>query len=115
MRAQFFCPKICGDNDPQLIEGDEFKMIIGVPEFEEEDAGQGSPITPEKTPVETPVKTPDLILKTLKNRPELTQAEVSQIIGKSTSAVERACVKLVKEGKLRYVGPKKGGHWEVML
>lgn len=94
-------------------------MIISVPEFEEQGAEKGSPIEPVETPVETlvetPVKTPGLILKTLKNRPELTQAEVAQIIGKSTSAVERACVKLVKEGKLRYVGPKKGGHWEVML
>jgi len=70
--------------------------------------------TPGKTRVETPGKTPDLILEILKQQPELTQAEVATAIGKSTSAVERACAKLVKTGRLHYVGPKKGGHWEVL-
>ena len=67
-----------------------------------------------KTRVETPGKTPDLILEILKQQPELTQAEVATAIGKSTSAVERACAKLVKAGRLRHVGARKGGHWEVL-
>ena len=39
---------------------------------------------------------------------------VATKIEKSLSAVERASAKLVKDGKLRYVGPQKGGHWEVL-
>lgn len=35
------------------------------------------------------------------------------MIGKSLSAVKRASAKLVREGRLRYVGPRKGGHWEI--
>lgn len=62
----------------------------------------------------TPVKTPDLIIQLLQENPELTLAGVAESIGKSLSAVERACSNLVKSGKLRYVGPKKGGHWEVV-
>ena len=66
-----------------------------------------------ETPVETPVKTPDRILEALAAQPDLTLADVAGAIGKSLSAVERACARLVKEGRLRHVGPRKGGHWAV--
>jgi len=68
---------------------------------------------PVKTPVETPVKTPVKIIEILAQNPNLTLAEVARTIGKSKSAVERASRKLVLAGRLRYVGPAKGGHWEV--
>lgn len=64
--------------------------------------------------MKTPVKTPDGILAALAARPELTLAEVASSIGKSLSAVERAAAKLVKDHRLRFVGPRKGGHWEVL-
>ena len=70
--------------------------------------------TPVKTPVKTSVKTPDRILELLAANPELTLAEVAKAIHKSVRAVERASAKLVKEGRLCYVGPTKGGHWEVL-
>ncbi len=44
---------------------------------------------------------------------EKTFAEVASKIGKSLRAVERPSSKLVKACRLRFVGPKKGGHWEV--
>ncbi len=74
--------------------------------------------TPVKTRVETPVKTrvetPHRILELLRASPEMTLADVAAVIGKSLSTVERASAKLVKEARLRYVGPRKGGHWEVL-
>ncbi|WP_447202878.1 helix-turn-helix domain-containing protein [Aeromonas sanarellii] len=60
------------------------------------------------------VKTPELILAVLAEAPALTLKEVALRIGKSTSTVERATSALVKEGRLRFVGPRKGGHWEVL-
>ena len=33
---------------------------------------------------------------------------------KTISAVEMAAAKLIKESRLKYVGPQKGGHWEVV-
>ncbi|MDY0261904.1 ATP-binding protein [Syntrophotalea acetylenica] len=66
-----------------------------------------------KTPVETRVKTPEAILEALKEDGRLTLAEVADRIGKSVSAVERAAKKLRDQGKLKYVGPQKGGRWEV--
>lgn len=79
-------------------------------EPQQADAGK----TPVKTRVQTPVKTPDRILGMLASDPDLTLAEVAQAIGKSLSAVERASAKLLKQGRLRFVGPRKGGRWEVL-
>ena len=68
--------------------------------------------TPVKTPVKTRVETPERILKILLEQPTLTLADVAVRLGKSLSAVERAAGKLREQGRLRYVGPQKGGHWE---
>ena len=68
----------------------------------------------EKTSVKTSVKTPAAILDLLAATPSMTLAEVAQAIGKTSRTVELAAAKLVKAGGLRYVGPSKGGHWEVL-
>ena len=57
--------------------------------------------------------TPEKILGLLGNNPQMTLAEVANLIGKSPSAVERAAAKLAKCGRLKRIGPQKGGHWEV--
>ncbi|NJL28279.1 MAG: winged helix-turn-helix transcriptional regulator [Thermoanaerobaculia bacterium] len=72
------------------------------------------PVTERETPVETPVKTPARILHLLWANPHLTLAEVAEAVGKSLRTVERATAGLVRDGKLRYVGPQRGGHWEVL-
>lgn len=74
-------------------------------------SGEGK--TPVETPVETRVKTADRVFAELSDNPNLTLAEVAGRIGKSISAVERASAKLVKEGRLRRIGPRKGGVWEI--
>lgn len=61
----------------------------------------------------TRVKTPERILQALEANPNLTLAQVAAAIGKSVSAVERASEKLMEERRLRYIGPKRGGHREV--
>ncbi len=75
--------------------------------------GESSVKTPVKTPVKTLVKTPDLILAQLADDPHQSLADIAPLIGKSLSAVERACSKLVKSGRLRFVGPRKSGYWEI--
>lgn len=77
--------------------------------------GEKTPVkTPVKTPMKTPMKTPEAILTILRRKPTLTLAEIAEMLGKSRSAVERAARKLREDGRLRYVGPQKGGHWEVI-
>ena len=70
--------------------------------------------TPSKTPPKTPLKTPTKILSLLALNKHMTITELMQDIGKSKSAVKRAIQKLQKEGYLKRLGPKKGGHWEVV-
>ena len=79
-------------------------------ELGEQEAKQPSGRKAGKTSVKTPMK----ILQLLEANPTMTHAEVAEEIEKTTRAVELASSKLVKEGRLRYVGPKKGGHWEVL-
>jgi ATP-dependent DNA helicase RecG len=97
-------------------EGCLFSVIIHRSLFEDQElTGRRSETlvkTPVKTLVKTLVKTPDRVYQMLSEHPTMTLAEVAAEIGKSLSAVERACSNLVKKGRLRYVGPKKGGHWE---
>ncbi len=67
-----------------------------------------------KTSAKASVKTSVRIIELLKENPNLTLAEIAEIVGKSKRAVEMASSKLVKEKRLRYVGPQKGGHWEIL-
>lgn len=73
-----------------------------------------TPVETGRVPVETPVKTSDRLLELLRADPHRTLAEVAEKIGKSQRTVERAAARLVDEGRLRYVGPRKGGHWETL-
>ena len=62
-----------------------------------------------KIQVETSVK----LLQILDKNPEMTLAGAARGLGRSVRAIEPASSKLVKAGRLKYVGPQKGGHWEV--
>jgi len=68
-----------------------------------------------ETRVQIPIKTPDEIIELLQQQPELSLAEIAKHIGRATSTVERAVAKLKQQGKLEYIGAKKGGHWKVIL
>ncbi len=68
----------------------------------------------DKTAVKTQVETPVKLLKLLEANLNMTLAEVAAEIDKSLRAFELASSKLVKEGRLRFVGPQKGGRWEVL-
>ncbi len=70
--------------------------------------------TPGQTPVITLGKTPDRIVALLSEFPELSIPELAARLGKSESAVERAIRKLRESGRLKRVGPDKGGHWKVL-
>ena len=80
--------------------------------------GQASAETPVEVSVETPVEmsveVPARVLAVLASNPAMTLANVAVVVGKSTRTVERAAANLVSQGRLRFVGPRKGGRWEVL-
>ena len=59
-------------------------------------------------------KTREKILSILKATPYITINELAEIVGISQKGVEWQIVKLKKEGRIKRIGPDKGGHWEVI-
>ncbi len=64
--------------------------------------------------VKTRVKTKVKNLSVLKATPYITIKELVEIVGISPKGVEWQMAKLKKEGRIKRIGPDKGGHWEVM-
>ena len=50
----------------------------------------------------------------MKENKNITISELSKNLKISTRAVEKQIARLKKQGKIRRVGPDKGGHWEVL-
>jgi ATP-dependent DNA helicase RecG len=67
-----------------------------------------------KTSVKISVKAADALLELLRQNPQMTLADVAAQVGRSVRAVEMPSAKLVKAGRLRFLGPQKGGHWETL-
>jgi len=65
--------------------------------------------------VEMAVKIPDRILQLLLADPHMTLADVAGRVGKSLRTIERISNQLVKDRRLLRVGPRKGGHWTVLV
>lgn len=51
------------------------------------------------------------IIALISENPHITRAAIADAIGVATKTVERELAEL--SGIVRYVGPKRGGHWEV--
>ena len=54
------------------------------------------------------------IVDLIKERPEITTAEMAERIGVSRRSIVNITNRLQEEGVIRRVGPDKGGHWEVI-
>ncbi len=78
--------------------------------------GESSPKKLE-TPGEMPRtsgKTSGKILTALKQDGNLTIPELSSLIGVTERSIERNIKKMQEQGRLRRIGPAKGGHWKVL-
>jgi Fic family protein len=72
------------------------------------DAAKGS----EKTSGLSSEKSSEKILALLRRSPRLSAREAADKLGLSPRAVEKHIAALRKAGRLRRIGPAKGGHWE---
>lgn len=54
------------------------------------------------------------IIALLRSEPRLPARVLAERLGISPRAVEKQIAKLREHGRLRRIGPAKGGHWEVM-
>lgn len=68
----------------------------------------------EKTTEKTGMKTVDAIIALISENPSITHDDLSKRLGRARSTVIEQISKLKALGRLRRVGPDKGGHWEVV-
>jgi predicted HTH transcriptional regulator len=71
--------------------------------------------TPVKSSVKSSVKTDTEILDILSQNSYATIPELAEILELTTRGVEKQIATLKKDGRLRRIGPDKGGHWEVKI
>ena len=75
-------------------------------------AAEGSVQSSVQSSVEKPEATP--LLRLLKAHPGLTGKQAAEQLGLSQRAVEKQLAVLKAAGRLRRIGPNKGGHWQVV-
>ena len=73
----------------------------------------GSPKSSLKSSPKSSVKTEDRILDLISQDDAVTTERLGEFLGISKRAVLKQIDKLKKQGRLRRIGPAKGGHWEV--
>ena len=54
------------------------------------------------------------IVSEIRNNPNATTYQLSVLVGISEKGIEKNLKALRESGRLRHVGPTKGGHWEVL-
>ena len=59
-------------------------------------------------------KSSQKIIEVMQHDPTVTIAELARIIGVTNRAIKKQIEKLKQQGRLRRVGPARGGHWEVL-
>jgi ATP-dependent DNA helicase RecG len=63
---------------------------------------------------ETREKSTEKVLRLLRESPTITIQETAKSLGLSDAGVEKVIKKLKRDGRLRRIGPDKGGRWEVI-
>ena len=98
------------DRDGCLFTATVHRKEIKGSEKTAEVTGEGSP----KSSGKSSGKTGDRVLGMLLQTPGMTIPALAETLAISTRAVEKQIVRLRNEGRLRRIGPAKGGHWEVI-
>ena len=95
-----YTPIYSKGGNPELLEKDIFKIVI--------------PLIHEIGQIDSE-KTTQKILDLIKENPNITRKELAQKIENITEdGIKYHLAKLKQQGKIRRVGPDKGGYWEVV-
>ena len=99
-------------------EFEEVGSILFVARFWRKELQRGvthkASVTSEETPGKMSGKTSGKILDEISRNHEITIPELSALIAVTERTVERNIQTLQRIGRLRRIGPAKGGHWEVI-
>jgi ATP-dependent DNA helicase RecG len=116
-RLHYYVPRYSG-KDPEMIDGDVFRVIVPLDDEYSFDAG-----TNKAQNLKRKIKrhgadcalTEKTILEYLKNNPQATQVEIAAAAGKSRRTVQDTIARMKEEGTLTRDGAKKNGVWVVVV
>ncbi len=117
VRNLFKYAKAYGGSDPKLKDGDIFRIEVSLQSVKVGATMEKMSATREKTREETTAtreKTREKIIAFLSDHPSATQDVIANSVGLSVKGVEWNIKALKDSGRIRRVGPDKGGHWEVV-
>ncbi|MDR1255600.1 MAG: winged helix-turn-helix transcriptional regulator, partial [Puniceicoccales bacterium] len=82
---------------------------------DEKDISQEHPQEhPQKHPKKHPQKTYQKIVEAMRIKPDVTMQELAELAAISSETVKDQIKRLKSKGIIRHIGPKKGGHWEIL-
>lgn len=58
-------------------------------------------------------KSSQKILEAIRRDPDVTIADLAQEVGITDRAIKKQIERLKEQGRLRRIGPDRGGHWEI--
>lgn len=112
-RKMFKYGRLYSGVDPEFIEDDVFRIIQPLNENYSYDAEIENVSRDSKTTQKTTQNTTQKILNAMKEKPDVTTSELSEICGITVDGVKWQLKKLSKSGRISRIGGDRGGHWEV--
>lgn len=105
------------EKESNNLEFKESKIIIPLKEdlVNQLSEDKSSHKTVEKSSQKGSQKNSQKILELINQNKQITIEELSNTLGIPDRAVKKNIAKLKQQGKLKRIGPDKGGYWEVIL
>lgn len=107
----------CGLATPVFEDAGDFTVVLkrskkSVVGGGQKDGQKGGQKSGQKQPDE--MTSADKILNCIRENPSVTRNELVQIVGISSSAIQKHINNLKEKGSIRRIGGDRGGHWEVL-
>ncbi len=98
----------------QVEDGEDFVMVMSRPQSSVKSSVRTVDWSVDKSVDWSVDKTCDQVLSILKTNPRATLDQVANVVGLSVRGIEQAIKRLKKAKRIRKVGGKRFGHWEVL-
>lgn len=112
MRKMFkYTPLYSNGKEPVIEEQDVYRIEIPyVPTLQSTEGGTGQKSGPESGPETTQKR----IIKLLTDNPNIISRQIAENLKMARSGISKHLHLLQESGKIKHIGPNKGGHWEVI-
>ena len=110
-----YTPLYANGKEPIIEEQDVYRIEIPyVPTLQSTETDSGQKSGPESGPGSGPESTRKRIIKLLIDNPSITSRQIAERLKMARSGISKHLHLLQESGKIKHIGPNKGGHWEVV-